>query len=206
MARTAPVQTTAILFKSQARWLYGLIMEQENNKSDDATSDLFGLVYDQLRRVAAVQLARVVAGETLTATVLVHEAFIRLSGTGASWQDRRHFLNAAAQAMRHILISHARQKNALKRGGSARRLELDELDLTVLPPDDDLLALDEALTALAACDPRGAEVVRLRYFAGATWADIASALGRSEDEVRTEWAFARAWLFARLNGDGPDGS
>lgn len=180
-------------------------MKQEDNEQIESVSDLFRLVYDQLHRAATAQLARLATGGTLTATVLVHEAFIRLSGTGAAWRDRRHFLNAAAQAMRHILISHARQKSALKRGGAGRRLELDELDLAVLPPDDELVALDETLDALAARDPRGAEVVRLRYFAGATWADIAGALGRSEDEVRAEWAFARAWLFARLNENGHGG-
>jgi RNA polymerase sigma factor (TIGR02999 family) len=179
-------------------------MEAQRQQAGESPAVLFDLIYGQLRQIATAQLARVAAGNTLTATVLVHEAFIRLSGTGA-WQDRRHFLNAAAQAMRHFLISHVRQKNALKRGGAARRLGLDELDLAVLPPDEDLLALDETLTALAACNPRGAEVVRLRYFAGAGWADIAGALDLSEDDVRAEWAFARAWLFARLNGNGPGG-
>jgi RNA polymerase sigma factor (TIGR02999 family) len=180
-------------------------MDDQRQQESESSSVLFGLIYDQLRHVAAAQLARVSGGGTLTATVLVHEAFIRLAGTGATWQDRRHFLNAAAQAMRHFLISHARQKSALKRGGAARRLELDQLDLAVPPPDEDLLALDDTLNALAACNPRGAEVVRLRYFAGAGWADIAGALGLSEDDVRAEWTFARAWLFARLNDNGPGG-
>ena len=180
-------------------------MGQPDEPSAESATDLFQLIYDELRRLAAAQLARVTSGGTLTATVLVHEAFIRLSRGQAAWDDRRHFLNAAAQAMRHILIGHARQKNALKRGGAARRLELDELDLAILPPDDELIALDEALTAMAACNPRGAEVVRLRYFAGAKWADIAGALNLSEDDIRTEWAFARAWLFARLNENGPSG-
>jgi RNA polymerase sigma factor (TIGR02999 family) len=179
---------------------------QSNQPAAESSTDLFQLIYDDLRRVAAAQLARVTASGTLTATVLVHEAFIRLSRGRAAWEDQRHFLNAAAQAMRHILISHARQKNTLKRGGALRRLELDELDLAVLPPDDELVALDEALTALAARDPRGAEVIRMRYFAGAGWSDIALALGRPEEEVRGDWAFARAWLFARLNGSGPGGS
>ena len=178
---------------------------ENGREPSQSPSILFELIYDQLRHVAAAQLAQLAVGGTLTATVLVHEAFIRLSATGATWQDRRHFLNAAAQAMRHFLISHARQKNALKRGGAARRLGLDELDLAAQPPDEDLVALDETLTALAASNPRGAEVVRLRYFAGAGWADIAGALDLSEDDVRAEWAFARAWLFARLNENGPGG-
>src|SRR5438128_10429160 len=181
-------------------------MEQPDQSSTESPTDLFRLVYDELRRVAAAQLARVTPGGTLTATVLVHEAFIRLSRGRAAWDDRRHFLNAAAQATRHILISHARRKNALKRGGALRRLELDELDLAVLPPDDELIALDEALTALTACNPLGAEAVRMRYFTGAGWADIALALGRTEEEVRAEWAFARAWLFARLNENSRGGS
>jgi RNA polymerase sigma factor (TIGR02999 family) len=170
-------------------------MSDTNGGATETSTELFQAIYDQLRRLAEAQLSGGPTG-TLTATALVHEAFIRLSQV--AWQDRRHFLNAAAQAMRHILISHARHRRALKRGGDARRLELEDLDLAVLPPDDELLALDEALTEFTVHDPRGAELVRLRYFAGASWGDIAVALGRTEAEVRAEWAFARAWLFARL--------
>jgi RNA polymerase sigma factor (TIGR02999 family) len=197
------MEATTLLFRPRLR--YKRNMDQPDQSSAESPTDLFRLVYDELRRLAAAQLARVTQGGTLTATVLVHEAFIRLSQGRASWEDRRHFLNAAAQAMRHILISHARRKNTLKRGKALHRLELDELDVAVLPPDDELIALDEALNALAACNPRGAEVVRMRYFAGAGWADIALALNQTEDKVRTEWAFARAWLFARLNGSEPGG-
>src|SRR5439155_16552057 len=117
----------------------------------------------------------------------------------APWQGRTHFLRAAARAMRHILVSHARGKNRLKRGGGRQRLDLDGLDLAVTPPDDDLLALDDALTALAAENPVFTEVVELRYFAGADRADVAATLGISVDDPKPHWAYARAWPFDRIH-------
>jgi RNA polymerase sigma factor (TIGR02999 family) len=162
-------------------------------------NELFQAAYDELRQVAAGQLAREGVALTLTATALVHEAYLRLSRRAVPWQGRTHFLRAAARAMRHILVSHARGKNRLKRGGGPQRVDLDGLDLAVLPPDDDLLALDEALSALAAEDPLFTEVVELRYFAGADWAEVAETLGTSVEEVKRHWAYARAWLFDHIH-------
>src|SRR5262249_23346796 len=131
--------------------------------------ELFREVYEQLRGLAAGQLARELPGHTLTPTALVHEAYLRLAPRDRGWSGRTHFLRAAARAMRHILISHARTKKSLKRGGDWQRVDLDGLDLADPPSDDDLLALDEALMALAAEDARAAAVVELRYFGGADW-------------------------------------
>jgi RNA polymerase sigma factor (TIGR02999 family) len=164
--------------------------------------DLFRAAYDELRRLAAEQLARERAGLTLTATALVHEAYLRLARRADPWHDRGHFLRAAARAMRHILVSHARGKNRLKRGGGRHRVDLDGLDLAVLPPDDDLIALEEALEALAAEDVVPAGVVELRYFGGADWAEVADALGITADEAKAHWGYARAWLFDRLRPRG----
>jgi RNA polymerase sigma factor (TIGR02999 family) len=163
-----------------------------------SADELFQAAYDELRRLASGQLAHEHAGLTLTATALVHEAYIRLARRDAAWQGRSHFLRSAARAMRHILVSHARGKNRLKRGGGRQRLDLDALDLGVPPPDDDLLALEEALTTLATEDPLPAEVVELRYFGGADWPAVAEALGGTTDDARKHWAYAKAWLFDRL--------
>jgi RNA polymerase sigma factor (TIGR02999 family) len=167
---------------------------------------LFMAVYEQLRELAAGQLAREVPGHTLTPTALVHEAYLRLSHRRHGWCGRTHFLHAAARAMRHILISHARAKKSLKRGGDRTRVDLDDLDLVAPPSDDDLLALDDALTALAAEDPTAAAVVELRYFGGADWAALAAALRLTPDDARQEWCYAKAWLLHRLRPDPGPGS
>ena len=164
--------------------------------------ELFAEVYEQLRALAAGQLAREPPGHTLTPTALVHEAYVRLSNRSRGWCGRTHFLHAAARAMRNILISHAQGKKSLKRGGDRRRVDLDGLDLAAPPADDDLLALDEALGALAAEDPVAAAVVELRYFGGADWAEVAAALNVTADDARQEWCYARAWLHHRLRHGG----
>jgi RNA polymerase sigma factor (TIGR02999 family) len=174
----------------------------DNTPGPRQADELFQATYRELRQLAVGQLAHEQAGLTLTATALVHEAYLRLAGRDAPWNGRTHFLRAAARAMRHILVSHARGKNRLKRGGGRQRVDLDGLDLAVLPPDDQLLALEEALSALAAEDPLPAEVVELRYFAGADWPAVAEALDAPVDEVKRHWAYARAWLFDRLNPRG----
>jgi len=161
--------------------------------------EFFQATYNELRRLATGQLAREGAPLTLTATALVHEAYLRLARRGAAWKSRTHFLHAAARAMRNILVSHARGKNRLKRGGGRHRVNLEGLDLAVLPPDEDLLALDEALSALAAENPLFTTLVELRYFAGADWSEVADALGISVDEAKRHWSYARAWLFDRLH-------
>lgn len=159
-------------------------------------TDLLPAVYDELRRLAAAQLAADPAGATLDATALVHEAYVRLAGAG-SWESDRHYFNAAALAMRRILVDRAREKAALKRGGDRDRVSLD--DATAVRPDPNLLALDDALTALAAEDPQAAELVHLRFFAGRTRDQTATLLAISPRQADRVWAFAKAWLYARLS-------
>lgn len=159
-----------------------------------ALEELLPLVYDELRKVAALQLANDRRGETLNPTALVHEAYLRLVGDGNErrYHDRGHFFAAAATAMRHIRIDQARRKKTQKRGGNIQRLELDEVAAPT--PDDELLALDEALTQLAALDARKAQLVELRFFAGLTSDQAAAVLGISPTTADRDWAFARAWL------------
>jgi RNA polymerase sigma factor (TIGR02999 family) len=165
-----------------------------------AAEQLLPLVYDELRRLAAAKLGRETPGQTLDATALVHEAYLRLVGGAepGSYQGRGHFFAAAAAAMRHILIDRARQKKAEKRGGCRRRQGLD--DLAAPAPDEELLALDEALHKLAAKDPVKAQLVELRYFAGLTGEQAAAALGVSPSTADRYWAYARAWLQAEVRG------
>jgi RNA polymerase sigma factor (TIGR02999 family) len=160
---------------------------------------LLPLVYDELRRLAASQLAREAPGQTLDATALVHEAYLRLVGDAApSFNGRGHFFAAAAQAMRHILIDRARRKQAQKRGGGRQRQPLEEV--AAREPDEELLALDEALTRFAAADPLKARLVELRYFAGLTGEQAAEILGISPATADRHWAYARAWLQAEVRG------
>ena len=170
-------------------------------KKDDAGAGdrLLVAVYDELRRLARAKLAHEPPGQTLQATALVHEAYLRLLGGDADWESRAHFFAAAAEAMRRILVERARRKSRLKHGGGRKRLEFDEADLVVLPVDVDLLALDEALDSLTAEDARKAELVKLRYFAGLTLEQAARVLGISRATADRHWAFARAWLYHELH-------
>jgi len=166
-----------------------------------AAEDLLPLVYDELRRLAAWQMSQERPGQTLQATALVHEAWLRLVGNGNDhWEGRRHFFAAAAEAMRRILIENARRKQAVRHGGSLHRtaMELDDLPITGGAPDDELLAVDEALDALATHDPAKAELVKLRYFAGFTLEETAAALGFSARTAKRDWAYARAWLYRKI--------
>jgi RNA polymerase sigma factor (TIGR02999 family) len=165
-----------------------------------AAEQLLPLVYDELRKLAALQMAHDRPGETLNPTALVHEAYLRLVGTGNDrrYHDRSHFFAAAATAMRHIRIDQARRRNTQKRGGDIRRLELN--DLAAPTPDDELLALDEALTQLAALDARKARLVELRFFAGLTNDQAAAVLGISPTTADRDWTFARAWLRDSVRG------
>ncbi|HVC99491.1 MAG TPA: sigma-70 family RNA polymerase sigma factor [Pirellulales bacterium] len=175
-----------------------------------ASEELLILVYDELRRIAAAQLARERPGQTLQATALVHEAFVRLvtgDPTGA-WSGRRHFFAAAAEAMRRILVENARRKHRLRHGGGRLRVDLEEaeleaVDLAFEGPREDVLALDEALSHFAAIEPRKAELVKLRFFAGMEEQEAADVLGISRATAARDWAFARAWLFDRLR-DRPE--
>ncbi len=159
-----------------------------------AAEELLPLVYDELRRLAAGQMMREKPGQTLDATALVHEAYVRLVGPDAEkhWDTRGHFFAAAAEAMRRILVEAARRKGRHKHGGALRRVELT--DRPAATPDENLLALDEALTRLTAEDPVAAKVVELRHFAGLGHEAVAEALGVTVYLARQKWAYARAWL------------
>jgi len=168
-----------------------------------AAEQLLPLVYDELRKLAAVKLAREKPGQTLQATALVHEAYIRLvdQTTPQRWENSRHFFAAAAEAMRRILVDNARRKLALKRGGGQSGVTLDQIAPAINPPGDDLLALDEALAVLEAKDRIKAEVVKLRFFAGLTMAETAATLGISASTADNYWTYARAWLRVQLAAD-----
>jgi RNA polymerase sigma factor (TIGR02999 family) len=164
-----------------------------------AADQLLPLVYDELRRLAAAQMAREKPGQTLDATALVHEAYLQLVGDH-SFADRRHFFRVAAEAMRRILVDRARQKGRAKRGGDRQRVPLSQADPAAPAPADDLLALDEALDCLATLDPVKAELVKLRYFAGLSEEEAAAALGISRATASRYWTYARAWLIDALEG------
>lgn len=165
-----------------------------------AADQLLPLVYDELRRLAAAKLAHEQPGQTLDATALVHEAYLRLLGPAgdSTWDSRRHYFAAAAEAMRRILIERARQKKSLKQGGNGERVELADNLLATAEPTFDLLELDDALSALERHDQAAAQLVKLRYFAGFRHQEAAAALGIGRREADRLWALARAWLFQQL--------
>jgi RNA polymerase sigma factor (TIGR02999 family) len=165
-----------------------------------AAEQLLVLVYDELRKVAAAKLARETAGQTLQATALVHEAWLRLGGDEQpDWKNRAHFFAAAAEAMRRILIDRARSRHAVRHGGGLVRLNADELELAAAPDDERVLALNDALAKLALVEPQKAEFVKLRYFAGLTVEEAAQTIGISEPTAKRWWTYARAWLFQEMN-------
>ena len=167
------------------------------------TEDLLPLVYGELRRLAAGHMRREQPGQTLQATALVHEAFLRLvDGDDATWENRRHFFGAAALAMQRILVEQARRKLRLKHGADAEREQLSDVNLVAenLPAADDLLAIDDALSAFSNQEPEKAELVRLRYFAGLTEPEAAAALNISRATASRWWNYSKAWLFAKVNG------
>jgi RNA polymerase sigma factor (TIGR02999 family) len=165
-----------------------------------AAGQLLPLVYDELRRLAAHKLTKEAPGQTLQATALVHEAYLRLVGKGDDqpWDSRGHFFAAAAEAMRRILVENVRRKRSLKQGGGRAREEFDEVQLAAPEPVEDLLALDEALEKLAARDPVKAELVKLRYFAGLTIDEAAAALGISPATAKRYWTYTRTWLYQEI--------
>jgi RNA polymerase sigma factor (TIGR02999 family) len=161
--------------------------------------ELLPLVYQELRRLAAHKMAQEAPGQTLQPTALVHEAWLRIAGShDRQWHGKTHFFAAAAEAMRRILVENARRKQRIKHGGGCQRVEVDAGDLVCPLPDDELLALDEALTQLAKVDSTAAELVNLRFFTGLTQADAAAQLGVSRSAADRTWVFARAWLFGRV--------
>jgi len=165
-----------------------------------AAEQLFPLVYDALRKLAAQKMAQEAPGQTLQATALVHEAYLRLVDVEKAqhWNSRGHFFTAAAEAMRRILIDRAREKLALKRGGEWKRVPLEEVEPAAGAPPEDLLALDEALQQLTSLDPMAGQLVKLRYFAGLSVDQAAAALGVAVPTAYRHWSFARAWLHSQI--------
>jgi RNA polymerase sigma factor (TIGR02999 family) len=169
-----------------------------------AAAQLLPLVYEELRKLAAARLAQEKPGQTLQATALVHEAYLRLVGGGdRAWDSRGHFFAAAAEAMRRIVVETARRKKRARHGGGRQRVEVELADLPTRLPPDDLLALDEALGRLGQLDPVKARLVTLRYFAGMTIEQAAEALGISRVTAHRYWTFARAWLHQQMAADQP---
>lgn len=176
------------------------LLEAASAGDGRASEELLPLVYDELRRLARSQMDREPSGQTLQATALVHEAYVRLlGGAGVKWNGRGHFFGAAARAMRRILVERARMRGAVKRGGRRERVELDEAAAISDAPATDLIELDSALAVLEREHPRKAEIVMLRYFAGLSIEETAAALGLSPATVKNEWMFARAWLKRELD-------
>ena len=176
------------------------ILSQIESGDPSAADKLLLLVYDELRKLAAVKLAHEKPGQTLQATALVHDAYLRLVGTEESrhWNSRGHFFGAAAEAMRRILVDNAKRKLTAKRGGQVQRVGLDEDQIVAPSRNIDLIALDEALNELAVHDSRKAELVKLRYFAGLTIRQAADALRISESTADADWAYAKSWLRVRI--------
>jgi RNA polymerase sigma factor (TIGR02999 family) len=157
-------------------------------------------VYEELRRIAARRLSSQPGGQTLQATALVHEAFLRLVGdTDRTWRDRRHFFAAATEAMRHILVDRARRKAAVRHGGGLVRVELDNIHVAAEASDESVLRLNDSLERLAGHNPEAAEIIRLRFFGGFTFAQAAEMMGISERTAKRLWAYARTWLFEEIS-------
>lgn len=164
-----------------------------------AAEELLPLVYDELRRLAAARMAQESPGQTLQATALVHEAWLRLTGgEDTVWNSRGHFFGAAAEAMRRILIERARKKGRVRHGGELQQVDLAQVTVATQDCDDVIVAVHEALEKLAAESPQNAEIVKLRYFGGLEHAEIAEVLGVSEPTVRRHWTYARSWLYAEI--------
>ena len=176
-----------------------LVLHAVGRGESNASEKLFPLVYCELRRLAAARMAQEAEGQTLQPTALVHEGWLRLVATGEqNWQNRAHFFAVAAQAMRRIMVDYVRRRRSLKRGGTSKRVDLDEAANIARDSHDDVLALDEALTRLETIDPRQSQIVELRYFSGLTEEETAAVMGIGLRTVKREWAVARAWLHAEL--------
>jgi RNA polymerase sigma factor (TIGR02999 family) len=183
------------------------MMKERQPDEPQPAADLLPAVYDELRRLAAALTQQLRPGQTLQATALVHEAYLRLVGDrDPGWQGRRHFYGAAARAMRQILIEQARRKGTHKHGGEGRRIELAEGIAFVEPPADNLIALDEAIQKLRAHKPHLAEIVMLRYYTGLSVEETAGALGESVRTVYRDWRHARTWLALELGEDSAPGT
>jgi RNA polymerase sigma factor (TIGR02999 family) len=175
------------------------ILERIQQGDSKAADQLLPLVYEELRRLAAAKMAQEAPGQTLQATALVHEAWLRLvRGQRHDFQGRQHFFAAAAEAMRRIVIDNARRKRALRHGGKQHRVDIAEIEIAAPQSEDELLALHEALNKLAAHDSTKAELVKLRFFVGLTLDQAANVLGVSEPTAKRYWAYARAWLYREI--------
>ena len=175
------------------------ILQATEQGDPKAAEELLPLVYEELRKLAAHKMANEPAGQTLQPTALVHEAWLRLVGADeAKFANRAHFIAAAAEAMRRILIERARSKHRLRRGGNWERVDLERVTVALEDADETVLAVHEALDRLAARDPLKAQIVKLRYFVGMTHQEIATTVGLAEPTVRRHWAYARSWLYAEL--------
>ncbi|HWC58325.1 MAG TPA: sigma-70 family RNA polymerase sigma factor [Verrucomicrobiae bacterium] len=178
------------------------VLRAIGNGDGKAGEELLPLVYDELRKLATARMAQEQPGQTLQATAIVHEAWLRLvSGGMRTWQNRAHFFGAAAEAMRRILIENARRKSALKRGGGQMRVDIEGLDLPEASPDEKILLIDEALQKLQIEAPEKARIVVLKFFGGQTNQEIAEYLGTTERTVERQWAFAKAWLYAAIKAE-----
>lgn len=178
------------------------ILSQIESGDPSSAEQLLPLVYEELRKLAAAKLAQEKPGQTLQATALVHEAYLRLLGNEKrDWQGRGHFFAAAGEAMRRVLVEHARRRNAAKRGGDVKREELHESAIEAPRPVEELLAVDEVLDQLADVDPLAANLVKLRFFAGLKTREAAAALGISVRSAHDVWTYARSWLHQRISRD-----
>ena len=178
-----------------------LVLESVGRGERKATEELFPLVYEELRRMAAARMAGEAAGHTLQPTALVHEVWLQLVGDGGqTWQNRRHFFGAAAEAMRRILILNARRKSALKRGGDQCRVDIEDLEITAATPDEHILLIDEALQWLESEDPEIARMVLLKFFGGLTNEEVAESMGVSLRTVNRQWLYAKIKLFKWIRG------
>ncbi|MGE3166771.1 MAG: ECF-type sigma factor [Planctomycetota bacterium] len=182
---------------------FTLVLERLRGGDRSALDELFPLVYDELRAVARSRLARLPGAQTLQATALVHEAYLRLMGTETPWQNRAHFFGAAARAMRNALVESSRRRRRDKRGGDWQRVTLSDSVLSACDPGIDLLVLDDCLAQLEGFDPLAHQIVELRFFAGLTLEEVALALDRGRSTVDRHWSFARAWLLRRLDESTP---
>jgi RNA polymerase sigma factor (TIGR02999 family) len=179
-----------------------LVLESIGRGEREASEKLLPMVYDELRRLAAVRLAQEAAGQTLQPTALVHEAWLQLVRDGdRTWQNRAHFFGAAADAMRRILIDKARRKSRLKHGGGQSRLDIADLELAEKTPDDNILLIDEALKKLTEEDPEQARIVVLKFFGGLTNEEVAENMGIGERTVDRQWACAKARLFRWIRSE-----
>lgn len=197
------MSTTTIASRSAPMKDITTILSAAADGDPSAARELLPLVYHELRQLAGHKISREKGGHTLNATALVHEAYMRLVGPdgGPAWENRGHFFAAAAEAMRRILVESARRKSRLKHGGDRERVELEDCEISMTAEPHEVLAVDEALERLAAEDNMGAEMVKLRYFAGLSVEEAGKALGLSRASAYRHWTFARAWLQCDLSSD-----